>query len=56
MHNAHNMVGECKANYNVPLWKRYVRMSKHSKPGWFKKTLVGLVTVLEVKLGVTVYA
>ena len=55
MHNAKNMVGELKAARNAPLWKRYFRMSKHSKPGFFKKSLVGFVTALEVGIGVTVY-
>lgn len=56
MHNAKYMVGECKANYNVSLVKRYFRMSKHSKPGMFKKALINFVAALEVKVGVTVYA
>lgn len=57
MHYAKNMVGELViANYDVSVWKRYFRFSKHRQPGRIMKAVVGFVTALEVKVGVLVYA
>lgn len=41
---------------DASLWSRYFRMSKHVKPGWFKKAVVGLVMTVELKVGVVAYA
>lgn len=56
MHYAKNMVGAATANYDVSIWKRYFRLSKHKQPGRIMKAIVGFVTAAEIGLGVTVYA
>lgn len=55
MHRAMNMVGERRPHYDVSVWKRYLRLSKHRQPGSIMKAVVGLVAVIEMKLGVIVY-
>lgn len=56
MHTSKNMVGEMKANYNVSLWKRYFRLSKHRKPGRITKSVMGAIIALEIMAGVFAYA
>lgn len=56
MHYAKNMVGEVKATYAAPMWKRYFRVAKHNKPGRIKKAIIGAVMALELKVGVIAYA
>lgn len=56
MHSAQNMVGECKANYDVSLFRRYFRMSKHTKPGFIKTAMLKFAVACELKMGVVVYA
>lgn len=51
MHDEKYMVGARPANYNVPLWKRYFRMSNHKKPGFIRKTF----SSLEILVGVFAY-
>lgn len=55
MHRAKNMVGEMTANYDVSLFKRYFRMSKHVKPGFIRKSIIVVTAALEMRVGVLLY-
>lgn len=55
MHYAKNMVGAVLATYDVPVWKRYFRMSKHQKPGRIKRVALGVMLALELRAGVFAY-
>lgn len=55
-HERHLVGTPMTANYDKPLWQRYFRVSKHSKPGWFKKAVINTVMAIELKVGVVAYA
>lgn len=55
MHHAKNMVGEQRANYDVSLWRRYFRRSRHNKPGSIRNSVHAMISAISIPVGVLIY-
>lgn len=56
MHYAKNMVGALESNYDVSIFRRYFRFSKHRRPGRVVKSFISTLIAVELMLGVFAYA